>query len=220
MMICGVIFDMDGVMFDTERLAIDAWCQAGKKLGYEITRKMVLKTFGLNKENTKKVWQNIFGTDFPFEQALKLRLDYAAEKIEEQGIPIKPGLKELIVYLQEKQILFTIATSSEEKKVRRYLEKAELSHCFSEIVCGDQVKKGKPEPDIYRKAAETLGVPAQDCIAIEDSAAGILSAYRAGLKPVMIPDILQPDEETKTRIYAKKDSLKEMIFFLEEENHF
>lgn len=218
-MIKGIAFDMDGLMFDTEQLAIYGWQHAGELLGYPITKEMVLKTFGLNKENTRKVWEEYFGTEFPNEKALKIRQDYAEELIEKNGLPVKKGLYSLISFLKENGIRFTIATSSDEKKVRRYLKQVGLSTDFGEIVCGDKIAHGKPEPDIYLKAAEVMGLEPKDCIALEDSAAGILSAFRAGMKPVMIPDILSPDKETEALIYKKLDSLEEVISFLLQENN-
>jgi HAD superfamily hydrolase (TIGR01509 family) len=180
-------------------------------MGYDITEDMVIKTLGLNVENTKRILSHCLGEAFDFSTARKIRVDYVTSYIENNGLPIKTGLMELLDYLNSNHYKITIVTSSEEERARYYLDQAGISDVFDEIVCGDMIEKGKPEPDIYAKASVILGLYPNECLALEDSPLGILSAFRAGLKPVMIPDLLQPDEETNRLLFAKLPSLLEVI---------
>jgi HAD superfamily hydrolase (TIGR01509 family) len=218
-MIKGIVLDMDGVMFDTERLAIKAWSFAGAQAGLSITEELVMKTIGLNTENTKRVLFERLGSDFDFEAVRKIRVDYALDYIERNGMPMKYGLFELLDYLKTNCYKITVATSTESAKVKYYFSKSGLSEYFNEIVCGDMIIKGKPEPDIYLKACEMLGLTPPECLALEDSPNGILSAYRAGMKPVMIPDLIEPDDELRRTIYAEVPTLSHVIPLLEMRTH-
>lgn len=213
-MIKGIVFDMDGLMFDTERLAAKAWVFAGERLGLNITETMAIKTLGLNAEDTNRVICKEVGEAFDVCAARKIRADYVTAHVEHNGIPVKPGLFELLDYLCSNHYKITVATSSNSEAARYNFKKAGIAEYFDQIVCGDMIERGKPEPDIYLKAREIIGVDARDCLALEDSPMGILSAYRAGLNPVMIPDILQPDEEIKSLLYAKLPTLLDVIGLL------
>lgn len=213
-MIKSVVFDMDGLMFDTERLAIEAWEYAGKQMGFNITKDIVIKACGFNIENTRRVLLEFLGDDFDFSYCRKIRMDYMTKYIDENGMPVKPGLVELLCYLRYNDYKITIATSTEKERVEYYLESANISSYFGELVCGDMIKRGKPEPDIYLRAVEILGAIPDECIALEDSPPGILSAYRAGIKPVMIPDLIEPDEHINKLLYAKLPSLFDVINLL------
>jgi HAD superfamily hydrolase (TIGR01509 family) len=217
-MIKGIVFDMDGLMFDTERLVVKAWNDAGKQFGYQITEDIVVKTLGLNVENTKQVFLQHFGDDFDFSAIRERRVTYVTEYIENNGMPVKPGLYELLDYLTSRNYQITVATSTERKKAHYYFEKAGIDRYFNEIVCGDMVKRGKPEPDIYLKACEVIGVDPSECFALEDAPLGILSAHRAGLKAVMIPDLVKPDEQTKKIIFAEVSTLFGVIDLLEQDD--
>lgn len=216
-MIKAVIFDMDGIMFDTEHLAIPAWCEAGRKMGYPITEKIVYETFGMNRETTKKVLQGYFGENFNFDETARLRTEYEIEYIEKNGVPIKKGLIELLHYLKENGYLFTVATSSGQIRTRHLFELAGITHFFGKFVCGDMIQKGKPEPEIYCKACELLKVTPENSIVLEDSYTGIIAAFRAGIKTVMIPDMMQCNESIEKMLYAKLNSLLEVIPLLEKE---
>lgn len=213
-MIKGIVFDMDGLMFDTERLAVEAWAFAGKQMGQSITEDIVIKTLGLNTENTQRVFNYYLGEDFDFSAARRIRIDYVTSYIENYGIPIKPGLIELLYYLKSNYYKITVATSSERERARYYFKKADISEYFDQIVCGDMIERGKPEPDIYLRASEIIGIAPDECFALEDSPLGILSAYRAGMKPIMIPDLLQPNEETSSLLYARLSTLLDVIGLL------
>jgi HAD superfamily hydrolase (TIGR01509 family) len=217
-MIKGIIFDMDGLMFDTERLVIKAWDFAGKQMGYSITKDIVIKTLGLNTENTRRVFIEHLGNNFDFYVIRKIRVDYMTDYIDKNGIPIKTGLIELLDFLKSNHYKMTVATSTEKEKTEYYFKKANISYYFDDIVCGDMIERGKPEPDIYLKASKIIGVAPNECLALEDSPIGILSAYRAGMKPVMIPDLVKPNEETNKILYAKLPTLFDVIELLNNQN--
>lgn len=216
-MIKGVVFDMDGLMFDTERLAKEGWAYAGSRMGIDITEDVVVKTLGLNAEKTKAVLCAELGEDFDYYTARKMRVDYINAYIEKHGIPVKAGLMELLDYLITNHYEITVATSSEKEVAEYYFAKAGIAGYFDQIVCGDMIEHGKPEPDIYLKASEIMGIRPEECLALEDSPMGILSACRAGMKPAMIPDLLQPDEETSRILYAKLPTLHNVIELLSED---
>lgn len=206
-MIKGVVFDMDGLMFDTERLSRDAWIYAGEQIGRDITEEICAITTGLNAEDTKKAFMSYFGEDFDFSTARNIKLDYMFKNIEDKGMPVKTGLPELLEYIEQNHYKVTVATSSDRKRAEYYFEKANISKYFNEIVCGDMIKHGKPAPDIYIKACEILGLEPSECIALEDSLLGIISAHSAGLAAVMIPDLIQPNENIDKLLYAKVPTL-------------
>lgn len=217
-MIKGIVFDMDGLMFDTERLAADAWVLAGKQIGLAITEEMAVKTLGLNRADTDRVLRDELGGVADLSGTREIRGDYITSHIKNNGIPIKTGLIELLDYLTGNDYKITVATSSDREVARYYFEQARISGYFNEIVCGDMIERGKPEPDIYLRAIEILGVNPNECLALEDSPMGILSAYRAGMNPVMIPDLLQPDQETTSLLYAKLPTLLDVIELLSTQN--
>jgi len=217
-MVKAIAFDMDGLMFDTEALMMKAWHIVGQKAGYEIPPRVVTKTVGLNAETTRLIFLAEYGPDFDYTGLRNQRIAWVEAYIRQNGIPVKPGLPELLQYLKDTGILFTVTTSSSQSRTEYNLKTAGLLSYFTEpLVCNDAVKNGKPAPDIYEKAAEVMGVSAADCLALEDSPMGILSAFRAGMKPVMIPDLVQPDAETQRLLYRQFSSLFEVIPFLQEE---
>jgi len=217
-MIKGIVFDMDGLMFDTERLSAEGWAFAGKQMGLNIAENIVMKTLGLNIENTERVFSKELGESFDFYAGRKIKADYITSYIEENGLPMKTGLIELLDYLTINQFKITVATSTERERAQYYFNKAGISKYFNQIVCGDMIERGKPEPDIYLRASEIIGVSPDECLALEDSPMGILSAYRAGMSPVMIPDLLLPDEGTASLLYAKLPTLLDVIELLSVQN--
>ncbi|HVI42947.1 MAG TPA: HAD family phosphatase [Anaerovoracaceae bacterium] len=217
-MIKGIVFDMDGLMFDTERLSAEGWAFAGKQMGLDITENIIVKALGLSIENTKRVFLNELGEAFDFSAARKIKVDYMTSYIENNGLPMKTGLIELLDYLTVNHFKITVATSTERERAQYYFDKAGISKFFDKIVCGDMIERGKPEPDIYLTASGIIGVDPYECLALEDSPMGILSAYRAGMKPVMIPDLLQPDEGTNRLLYARLPTLLDVIELLSIQN--
>jgi HAD superfamily hydrolase (TIGR01509 family) len=210
-----IIFDMDGLMFDTETLAIKLWGKIGKEFGYEIKPELVFETIGIGCNETEKIFIGYFGEDFPFWKIRTLREEYAFKHVKENGIPVKKGLYELLDFLEDNKISKALATSSERVKAEKYLTLGKVIDRFDCTVCGDEVKNGKPDPEIFQKVARKAGFNIEDCIVLEDSESGILSASGAGMKPIFIKDIKDLSEGTKKLIFKEFQSLLEVRDYFE-----
>ena len=158
--------------------------------------------------------QGIFGETFDYHAVRNRRIEIMNKYIQENGIEQKKGLDELLSYLKGRYKI-AVATATDYPRTEMYLKRVGVFDYFDEIICGPMVENGKPAPDIYLKASEVLGLEPCECIALEDSPNGILSAHRAGCNPIMVPDLSQPDEEISALIYAKADSLSDVIEILE-----
>lgn len=214
-MIKGIIFDMDGLMFDTEKLLAKYWMQAAHEAGYPMQLEHVLGIRSLSAIYANPKLQAIFGQNFNYEIIRARRRELTAQHLALHGIEKKPGLDALLQYLHEHDYKIAIATATDRERTENYLKQTGIDKYFQNFVCGDMVTKGKPDPEIYLTASRTLGLSPGACIALEDSPNGILSAYRAGCKPVMIPDLSEPDEELQTRLYACLPDLSHVINLLE-----
>ncbi len=206
----NIIFDMDGLMFDTEKVFMKAWDYAGEKIGIGKAGYMVLKTLGMNITAAYDVWKEEFGDSYNQEELKKHTKDYLKKYYDENTVPVKDGLYLLLDYLRDNHCNMMVASSSPRWEVEKHLKTAQVSDYFVDIVCGDMIENSKPAPDIYLKACARLGAAPEDCFALEDSKNGLLAAYRAGCKPIMVPDLWQPDEEILQLIVAKYDNLEQV----------
>ena len=218
-MIRALVFDMDGLMFETERLGLKAWEYGGRQLHVDIGEHVVRQMLGMNQEGLRQFLKGRFGEQFDFDRCFRHWGEYMRKTIEEQGVPLKRGLVPLLGYLKANGYRAAMATSSNRPMVLWYLEKAGVGGYFDEIITGDSIRHGKPAPDIYQKAAEALLLAPEECMALEDSLGGICSAYSAGMKPVMVPDLVLPTSEIEPLLYALVDSLDEVIPLLEADKH-
>lgn len=207
----AVLFDMDGLVLDTEKLYSRFWQEAANALGYPMTREQSLGMRSLNRDAGEAKLQSYFGKEISYTQVRNKRIELMDAYIEKEGVYLKPGIHELLEFLHRKGIKTAITTSSPLDRTVKYLSSVKLVEEFDKLISGYMVEKGKPEPDIYLYAAKELGVKPEKCLVLEDSPAGILAAYRAGCIPVMVPDLDQPDEETKKLLFAKADGLKDVI---------
>ncbi len=210
-----VIFDMDGLMFDTERLAGISWDQALTRCGYAFHNEVFLETVGLNSKMTKDIYLKFYGDDFPFDEMLLKRKEIFDKIIETQGVPVKEGLKELLKYLDSMKIKKAVATSTGKIRAEILLSKGGIKGCFDLIICGDEITKGKPDPEIFLKAAGKLDIDAGNCAVLEDSENGIAAAYNAGMIPLMVPDIKEPGAEIRNKAYKIFKNLKEARYYFE-----
>lgn len=217
-MIAAVIFDMDGLMFDTEALNMRGWVEAGRRHGYEMTKEVVYGHIGANLATTRRLMTEHFGSGFDFDTVRADRVAWTFAHIERNGMPEKPGLRTLLAWLRASGLKTAIATSSERRFVDFYMAHTDLGHPFGAIVTGDRVARSKPEPDIFLKAAEELGADPADCVVLEDSYNGIRAAHAAGMRPIMVPDLLPPTPEVEALLYRRADSLDAVIPILEELN--
>lgn len=210
----GALFDMDGVILDSEGLYSRFWQEAAIALGYPMTRQQAMGMRALNRDAAAAQLESYFGPGIDYIQVRDKRIELMDAFVAGKGIPAKPGIRELLAALKAAGIPTCIATSSPIARVREYLEPLGLFDQFDAVVTGYDVPHGKPEPDIYLKAAEVLGKDPTRCIALEDSKAGVLSAFRAGCMTIMVPDQDQPDSEDLTRVAALCDSLTDVIGLL------
>ncbi len=204
------IFDMDGLMFDTERVFVEAWSYAGQKMGLGDTGYMVLKTLGSNTEACNRIWREEFGADFDVAAMWNHTREFLEDYYIRYTVSAKRGLYDLLEYLHRKGCKLAVASSTKKDKVERNLLSAHVRHYFDAVIAGDMVEHSKPAPDIYLKAAEAIGVAPQCCVALEDSRNGLLSAHEAGMQVIMVPDLWQPDETVKQFILGPFESLLEV----------
>ena len=214
-MIKAVIFDMDGLMFDTESMTRDLWNEVGAEMGYRHVSAVMPETMGVRLGQSGDIFRRHFGPDFPYDAFVAEFRRRMRENIEKKGVPVKPGLYDLLKYLKRENIPCAVASSTSRKKVLKYCDKAGVTGYFQKIICGDMVEKSKPDPQIYLTAARELGTAPERCMALEDSPNGCLSAFRAGMKTVMVPDLVRPDEAACARLFACVPTLRDVIPLLE-----
>ena len=211
----GVLFDMDGIVIDTEILYTRFWQAAAKELGYPMTREQSLGMRSLNSEKSQQYLEECFGPGIEYRTLREVRIRHMEAWIDEHGIAVKPGIYELLEYLHNKNIPCAITSSSPLKRIEKYLSPLNLYDQFNKICSGYEVAHGKPEPDIYLEGASCLHLDPSSCLALEDSSAGIESAFEAGCLPVIIPDLDQPDEKILSQSFARSDSLLDIISLIE-----
>ncbi len=207
----AVVFDMDGVLFDTEKLCMDSWCTIAKEQNVPDMEEVFPKCIGRNAKDTEKIIYEHYGKDFDYEGFCKITSEWFWNYVEEKGLPVKIGVREILDYLQKEGYAIGLASSTKYSSVMHHLAEAKITDYFSVVVTGDMVEHSKPNPDIYLLACERLGVSPKEAYAIEDSFNGIRAAYGAGMKPIMVPDLLSPDEEMeKLSTLICKDLLEVM----------
>lgn len=210
----AVIFDMDGLMFDTEIIYNMAWCHAAGKIGKELTAQQLNCLRGSNGTVQGRHFMDWYGPDVPFDLIKSECRNYMVDYFEEHEIPIKPGLFELLNALKEKGYKIAIATSTRRSIAHSWWVKAGVDAYPDITVCGDEVHVGKPDPAIFIRASEKLDVTPDQCIVLEDSFNGIRAAKAAGCSPIMIPDQDQPTDEIRSMCDHVLDSLEQVIDLL------
>lgn len=201
-------------MIDTEKLLQKHWLVAAHTYGYAMEKQHVLGIRSLAAKYAAPKLQAELGADFDYEKVRSLRIKLMNEHIDAYGVEEKPGLGELLAYLKQNAYLTAVATATDWERTKRYLGSIGRISYFDEIVCAPMVANGKPAPDIYLEAARRLNVEPSQCMALEDSPNGILAAYRAGMYPVMVPDLSEPDEDTKKLLYRCVGDLSQVIDLL------
>ena len=191
----AVIFDMDGVIFDTERVYLEIWKSVFEKYGYKMTKELYVNVMGTGRKNVIKTFLENFGDDLPIEKMYEEKDNQLFYIIENQGIPLKKGVKELFSMLKEKNYKIALATSAKRERVEKQIKDKWLKESFDAIVCGDDVEKGKPSPDIFLKAAKKIDVEPENCFVVEDSPAGIKAAFSGGMKGIHVEDLKAADED-------------------------
>ena len=190
----SVIFDMDGVLLDSERAVLAVWQELGRELTLPGIEAVFRRCVGTNKARTEEIFRAAYpGVDFArFDRETRRRFQ---SRWGEGRLPVKPGAREILAALRERGISLALASSTESGVVRRELDEAGLLSYFDAVVGGDQVTRSKPDPEIFLRAARALGAVPSDCFVVEDSFNGIRAAQAAGMRPLMVPDLLPPDGE-------------------------
>ena len=210
----GAVFDMDGLLIDTEKLYVRYWRQAARELGYDMQDWHVYAIRSLARPYSIKKLKQFFGEDCPTEEIRARRTELIMEHIRKYGVETKPGMSELLGYLKEHGIRLAVATSTASDRTYPLLDSINARRYFDAVICGDMIITGKPDPCIYQTAAAALGLCPEECAAFEDSPNGIRSAHDAGCKAIMIPDLTPPDDFVKpllSGVYESLDKAKEFF---------
>ena len=215
----AVIFDMDGVLIDTEKYLIRFWCQAGQEAGYPFAREHGLMVRSLAGEYAEPRLKEILGQEFDYHRVRNRRKELMQAHLEQYGVEKKPGVEELLDYLHQIGLQTAVATATDRVRATAYLQEIGVYDQFDRIICATEVPHGKPQPDVYLYACRELGLLPEECIAVEDAPNGILAAYRAGVPVIMVPDQSQPDAELKKLLYDQADSLVQLKEKLEQRFH-
>ncbi len=215
----AVVFDMDGVIFDSERLVLKGWKKAAEKWGIDNIEDVFYQCIGVNRVVTREIFLTAYGADFPYEEFRAYGSKFFQQECVDGVVPMKPGVRELLGYLRDKGYRIGLASSTRHEVVSQEIEAAGLSSLFDQLTCGDMTKRSKPEPDIFLLACEKLGVKPENAIAIEDSYNGVRAANRAGMMAIMVPDLVPPDDEMRelageimVDLFAVKDWIQEFDF--------
>jgi len=210
----AIVFDMDGVLFDTEFVCLEGWKIVAGKNNLPDMELVFPRCIGLNNNDCQAVLQDAYGDDFDYADFRKLASVEFWGYIASKGLPEKPGVHELLEWLKKSDYKVGLASSTKRESILKCLGNAGITDYFEVIISGDMVEHSKPEPDIYFLACKELGVDPGEAYAIEDSFNGIRSAYAAGMKPIMVPDMLAPDEEMREKSVVVLKDLLEVLEYL------
>lgn len=210
----SVIFDMDGVIFDSEQAIVDLWVELAKEENIPNIKDTIMKCIGINENATEQVMFEAYGQDFPYRELKKIISKRYHEKYDDGRLPMKPFVKELLEYLKGQGYKMAIASSTKSPTVIMQIKAANIYEYFDVVIGGEMVSRSKPNPDIFLKAVEDLGANPEDTYVIEDSYNGIRAAYAANLKGIMVPDLLPPTEEMQEKAVIILNNLGEIIKFL------
>jgi len=197
-----IIFDMDGLMFDTEKLIYKSWKESCKKYKQNLSDKIFIESIGLNRKRTIEVYKKYYDSSFPYEEIIDETMKIFENLIRSEGVPLKEGLLELLEYIKEKKLKIALATSTKRKR--------------TELMLDLSGNKRKTRSGNIPGNSKKLNILPENCMVLEDSRNGIIAAYRAGILPVMVPDIIKPEEEIEAMLFQKFDSLKEVKDYFED----
>ena len=219
MEIKAVLFDMDGLMVDTESLSTEAFINSAKAQGYNMTKEETLKVLGFTKASIYQFWIDYFqGTNVDGKKLVDDHYEYIENVLYTVGPEKMPYVEELLKYLKENNYKIAVASSSDTADIKNNLEKTKLEKYIDEIASGAEVENGKPAPDVFLLAAKRLGVDPKDCLILEDSKAGIKAGKASGAMVFMVPDMFTVDKECEDTADRILTNLGEVIEILEGKN--
>ena len=210
----AVVFDMDGVIFDSERAVMQCWKEVASRHNIPDIEKAILACTGTTMVRTREIMLNLYGADFPYDEYARESSAIFHSRYDGGRLPMKPGVKELLTFLKEHDKKIALASSTRQQVVTDKLRDAGIIEYFDRIICGDMVSRSKPAPDIFLKACEELNISPSDSYAIEDSYNGIRAAHAGGLHPIMVPDLLPADEEMQSLAEIVLPSLTSVMEYL------
>ena len=209
------LFDMDGLLFDTETIYVEYGREVAKEMGYTITKDIVEKTTGVTNDKARILFKEALGQEFPYDEMMGTVKDHILEKAEKGEVPLKLGALELLEFLKKNNKHMILATSSDLHLAEALTEGKNVRKYFSHFVTAEDVTHGKPDPEVFLKGAEKEGISPAKTAVFEDSFNGIRAAHAAGTFPIMVPDKLKPTEEILELVYKKFDSLLEVLDYFE-----
>ena len=213
-MFAAAIFDMDGLLIDSERTIMNTWIAAGRELGIEIRPVDYVEIIGRSLSECHTMLRKMFGEEPVFQEALT-RVRQRLQSPEQPPIyPLKPGARDLLVALANAGVPCAVASSSSGQEIKARLSRVGVFDFFDAVAGGDEVAHGKPDPAVYALAAFRLGKSPNECLAFEDSENGVLAAYRAGIEVVTVPDLRPPSDEVIGVSLAKLESLEHTKAFV------
>jgi len=205
------LFDVDGLLIDSEAVFNKCWCDAARSYGYSLTREQALDLRSLDAVLAKKLFAKWFGADEVYALIRSQRKKIMTEWLMTNSIKSKPYASFVLNELQKKGFTVAVVTSSPKSRCTEYLKNAGIDNFRGEIITTEQVERGKPYPDVYRFACKKLGLNPSCCVAVEDSPNGLRSAHDAGLKTIMIPDLSPYSDDLKLYVDIRLQSLIEII---------
>lgn len=211
-----VIFDMDGVIFDSETLVLSSWKEVADRHGIKNVEEACHECLGTNSAVSKQIFLRHYGKDFPYDEYKAEMAEVFFSHSSDGRLAKKPGVEEILKYLKENGFKVGLASSTQEATVRRQISEGGLLKYFDQIIGGDMVKRSKPEPDIFLEACRRLESEPERCYVIEDSYNGIRAAHAAGMHPIMVPDLMEPTEEMRGLAEKIFESLYDVMEYLNE----
>lgn len=215
MMIKAIIFDMDGLMIDSERVTFEGYQAMLAKMNLTMSEEFYKTLLGKPIKGIFQRFYDEYGNDFPIESVIDDVHQYMAKRFENEGVPIKKGLIPLLKYLKENNYKTIVATSSNRNRVDTILQSADIEKYFDASICGDEVTRGKPNPEVFLKSCQKLNVKTEEAIVLEDSEAGIQASHAANIKVICIPDMKYPEPEYANQTFKILNNLDEVKEYLE-----
>ena len=209
-----IIFDMDGLMIDSERVTFECYQERLKDMNLTMDEEFYKTLLGKPIKGIYQRFYDVYGNDFPIETVIQDVHQLMAERFEKEGVPVKKGLVELLHYLKDNNYKTIVATSSNRDRVDKILAQAKITEFFDDSICGDEVTKGKPNPEVFLKSCQKLGVNVDEAIVLEDSEAGIQASYDANIKVICIPDMKYPEKQYEDKTFKILKDLTEVTAYL------